>query len=574
MSKWKVGSLFAGVGGFDLGFEQTGKFETAWMSEWDRHAEAVLRRRFPNAKQLGDITKVDPSQLEPVDVVVGGFPCQDLSVAGKRAGLAGERSGLFHEFVRIVRGLPRRPSFVVVENVPGMLSSQQGRDFAVVLSEVAEEWGAVSVAWRILDSQYFGVAQRRRRVFLVLDLAGERAQEVLALGEGSSRNPPSRVPAEQESPQAARGCPDGGRPCFSRHDQSGTCREVSVAPRLSGKADNCCDIPMVLEQRSYAWNNNSTGPMETDVVPLRSSQGTSGFHEMNHPMVAQTFRKSARATSASDAETWVADEYANTLNTFDVSEVRATTVAIQGVDLFNQTITGDVHVPLRTAGGHGAPAIAVSHAFYSTGGTHGVNKDEEVCPPLKVGSSVGIPSPPAVAMRSTIPIQDGREIEKRQNGLGIGIAGDPSYTIDTTGAQSVAIQGNLIGRDAGGPQGVGASTDGVMYTLTRTDVHGVAFPIDTRNAGRNPDKLDEMNRQGCGVGKDGDPAHTLSVAHVNAVATATIVRRLTPDECCVLQGFPPDWNDGQADSHRYKQMGNAVTVTVARWIAERMARFL
>jgi DNA (cytosine-5)-methyltransferase 1 len=133
-------------------------------------------------------------------------------------------------------------------------------------------------------------------------------------------------------------------------------------------------------------------------------------------------------------------------------------------------------------------------------------------------------------MRSTIPIQDGREIEKRQNGLGIGIAGDPSYTIDTTGAQSVAIQGNLIGRDAGGPQGVGASTDGVMYTLTRTDVHGVA--------------------------------------------TATIVRRLTPDECCVLQGFPPDWNDGQADSHRYKQMGNAVTVTVARWIAERMARFL
>jgi len=497
MSKWKVGSLFAGVGGFDLGFEQTGKFETAWMSEWDRHAEAVLRRRFPNAKQLGDITKVDPSQLEPVDVVVGGFPCQDLSVAGKRAGLAGERSGLFHEFVRIVRGLPRRPSFVVVENVPGMLSSQQGRDFAVVLSEVAEEWGAVSVAWRLLDSQYFGVAQRRRRVFLVLDLAGERAQEVLALGEGSSRNPPSRVPAEQESPQAARGCPDGGRPCFSRHDQSGTCREVSVAPCLSAKADNCCDIPMVLEQRSYAWNNNSTGPLETDVVPLRSSQGTSGFHEMNHPMVAQTFGKSARATSASDAETWVADEYANTLNTFDVSEVRATTVA-------------------------------VSHAFYSTGGTHGVNQDEEVCPPLKVGSSVGIPPP--VAMRSTIPIQDGREIEKRQNGLGIGIAGDPSYTIDTTGAQSVAIQGNLIGRDAGGPQGVGASTDGVMYTLTRTDVHGVA--------------------------------------------TATIVRRLTPDECCVLQGFPPDWNDGQADSHRYKQMGNAVTVTVARWIAERMARFL
>lgn len=157
MPKWKVGSLFAGVGGFDLGFEQTGKFETVWMSEWDKHAEGVLRRRFPGAKQIGDITKVDPAGLEPVDVVVGGFPCQDLSVAGKRAGLAGERSGLFHEFVRIVRGLPVRPSFIVVENVPGMLSSQQGRDFAVVLSEVAESWGAVSSrgeSWTVSTSEW------------------------------------------------------------------------------------------------------------------------------------------------------------------------------------------------------------------------------------------------------------------------------------------------------------------------------------------------------------------------------------------------------------------------------------
>jgi DNA (cytosine-5)-methyltransferase 1 len=426
MSKWKVGSLFAGVGGFDLGFEQTGKFETVWMSEWDRHAEAVLRRRFPNAKQLGDITKVDPSQLEPVDVVVGGFPCQDLSVAGKRAGLAGERSGLFHEFVRIVRGLPRRPSFVVVENVPGMLSSQQGRDFAVVLSEVAEEWGAVSVAWRLLDSQYFGVAQRRRRVFLVLDLAGERAQEVLALGEGSSRNPPSRVPAEQESPQAARGCPDGGRPCFSRHDQSGTCREVSVAPCLSAKADNCCDIPMVLEQQPFSPHGHYRYENSDQSATLQDRENRLAGH--TH-LIAQTFRKSARATSASDAETWVADEYANTLNTFDVSEVRATTVAVEPLVL----------------------------SFPSNAGNRIHNEiSVDISSPLKVGSSVGIPSPPAVAMRST----------------------------------------------------------------------------------------------------------------------NTIVRRLTPDECCVLQGFPPDWNDGQADSHRYKQMGNAVTVTVARWIAERMARFL
>lgn len=411
LTKWKVGSLFAGVGGFDLGFEQTGRFESAWMSEWDKHAESVLRRRFPNARQLGDITKVDPAQLEPVDVVVGGFPCQDLSVAGKRAGLAGERSGLFHEFVRIVRGLPRRPSFVVVENVPGMLSSQQGRDFAVVLSEVAQEWGAVSVAWRVLDSQYFGVAQRRRRVFLVLDLAGERAPEVLALEQGSVGDPPSRIKAQSQSPEDARGCAERGRPCFSRHDQSGTCREVSVAPCLSAKADNCCDIPMVLEQQPFSPHGHYRYENSDQSATLQDRENRLAGH--TH-LVAQTYRKSARPTSVDTPETWVRDEVTNTLNTFDVGDVRATTVAVQGVDLYNQTLTGDVHVPLRTAQGHGAPAVAPS----------------------------------------------------------------------------------------------------------------------------------------------------------------TIVRRLTPDECCILQGFPPDWNDGQADSHRYKQMGNAVTVTVAKWIAERMARLM
>lgn len=395
MPKWKVGSLFAGVGGFDLGFEQTGKFETVWMSEWDKHAEGVLRRRFPGAKQIGDITKVDPAGLEPVDVVVGGFPCQDLSVAGKRAGLAGERSGLFHEFVRIVRGLPVRPSFIVVENVPGMLSSQQGRDFAVVLSEVAESWGAVSLAWRIVDSQYFGVAQRRRRCFLVVDTRAERAPEVLALEQGGCGDPPTRKPSQQEAPSdAARGA-GGGHSFFSRHDQSGTCREVSVAPCLSAKADNCCDIPMVLEQTAF------------------SPHGHYRYESSD---------QSARATSSTAPETWVQDEYANTLNGFDVGDTRANTVA-------------------------------VAHAFYSTGGTHGVNQEVECCPPLKVGSALGIPSPPAVATR-------------------------------------------------------------------------------------------------------------------------TVVRRLTPSECCILQGFPPDWNDGQADSHRYKQMGNAVTVTVAKWIAENMARLM
>ena len=108
----KVGSLFAGIGGFDLGFERAG-FDVAWCVEKDEHAQKVLRARFPNAQIYGDITAVDPLSLCPVDVVYGGFPCQDLSVAGRRAGLKGERSGLFFDAMRIVRSV--HPRLLVLE---------------------------------------------------------------------------------------------------------------------------------------------------------------------------------------------------------------------------------------------------------------------------------------------------------------------------------------------------------------------------------------------------------------------------------------------------------------------------
>ena len=125
------------------------------------------------------------------------------------------------------------------------------------------------------------------------------------------------------------------------------------------------------------------------------------------------------------------------------------------------------------------------------------------------------------------PIQDGREMDKSQNGLGVGEENDPAYTLDRTGAQAVAIQGNMIGRaDTAGPQGKGYTEEGEpMFTLTKTDVHAVA---------------------------------------------GSTVRRLTPMECERLQGFPDGWTDGQTDGHRYKQMGNAVAVPVVEWIVKRL----
>jgi DNA (cytosine-5)-methyltransferase 1 len=128
--------------------------------EIDKAAQAVLRRHFPNAQLHSDITTVSGGDLGPaVDVLCGGFPCQDVSVAGRRAGLAGARSGLWHEFHRILG--EARPRWVVIENVPGLLSSNRGRDFATILRGLGDI--GYCVAWRVLDSQYFGVPQRRLR---------------------------------------------------------------------------------------------------------------------------------------------------------------------------------------------------------------------------------------------------------------------------------------------------------------------------------------------------------------------------------------------------------------------------
>ena len=184
MNDLTCGSLFSGVGGMDIGIAAAG-FRHDFFAEIDEYCRAVLHHRFPGTTVYDDVRAVGAEAAErgTLDLLAGGFPCQDLSVAGKRKGLAGERSGLFHEFMRIVDAL--RPSAVLLENVEGLFSSNGGRDFAVVLEALAErgyEW-----TYRLLDSQHFGVPQRRRRVF-VLAIAGEhsaagRIGEVLALTE-------------------------------------------------------------------------------------------------------------------------------------------------------------------------------------------------------------------------------------------------------------------------------------------------------------------------------------------------------------------------------------------------------
>lgn len=214
----RLGSLFSGSGGFELAGSLCG-IEPVFASEVEPYPISVTRSRFPDMKHLGDISKVSGYEIEPVDIITFGSPCQDLSIAGKRAGLKHEangdeettRSGLFMEAVRIIKEMREAtnglyPRFALWENVPGAFSSNKGEDFRIVLEELikivepeavmpavpAKGWAYAdsyvgdgwSLAYRVFDAQYWGVPQRRRRIHLVLDLRGERAREILFEREG------------------------------------------------------------------------------------------------------------------------------------------------------------------------------------------------------------------------------------------------------------------------------------------------------------------------------------------------------------------------------------------------------
>ena len=170
----KVLSLFSGVGGFDMGLENAG-METVFQCEWDKHANSILYKHWPDVPKWDDVSTLTGKHIlahaPVVDVVAWGSPCQDLSVAGKRAGLEGGRSGLFHEGIRIIKELQEEtngqyPRISIWENVVGALNSNRGADFGIILNEMAEA-GAVAIEWSVLDAQYFGIPQRRRRVFVI-----------------------------------------------------------------------------------------------------------------------------------------------------------------------------------------------------------------------------------------------------------------------------------------------------------------------------------------------------------------------------------------------------------------------
>lgn len=250
--------VFRSAGGRD--FERAG-FDVRWQVEREPFCHKVLTRRF-GASIFDDVRTVGAANLHPVDVMVGGFPCQDVSVAGRGAGLEGDRSGLFFEFVRLIDEL--RPSWVVIENVLGLLSNRQGRDFATVLVHLADL--GFGVCWRVVDSRYFRVAQRRRRVFLVLGARVRCAESILlepasgAWGVETSREAGPDVAATLRSRSASRGVNAPGR--GGEDDENIVAYCLRADPGGIGQGHNVTFIadPITAnEARTYDHGGNNAG---------------------------------------------------------------------------------------------------------------------------------------------------------------------------------------------------------------------------------------------------------------------------------------------------------------------------
>lgn len=280
-------------------------WEAVGFSEIERFPSSVLAHHYPDVKNYGDMTKYKEWDIDgdSVDLLVGGTPCQAFSVAGLRKGLEDPRGNLSLVFVGMVEHF--KPEWVVWENVPGVLSSNGGRDFGSFIGALASI--GYGFAWRCLDAQYFGVPQRRRRIFLVAHSSGDsrRAAEVLF-------EPESLLWNHKKSRTQGQGIADASI--------TGTVSSKWAKGTGGPAGDECYN----LVNTSYLYENHPndsrvTGPVDPSPT-VAARWGTGGG---NTPLVQHTFRKSRRAQSTEDYETWVPDNVTNTLNCFDIGDIRS-----------------------------------------------------------------------------------------------------------------------------------------------------------------------------------------------------------------------------------------------------------
>ena len=300
----KVGSLFSGVGGFDLGLERSGH-EIVWQVEYDKQARSILRKHWPDVKIYNDVQQVGGKDgqtgrdvLEEVDLICGGFPCQDLSVAGHRRGLDGSKSGLWYEFHRILEEC--RPQYCLVENVPGLFSSNKGRDMEVLvrgLEELGYQW-----QYRILDSQHFGVPQRRRRVFIVGYLGEGCAPQVLLESESLPWHPEtSREEGQGSAGDAGCSDEDSGREqvvarCtgYAKYKMED---EMKASSPLRARHNEATDLVVAFQPGNLTRKAGANPSSEVFPTLGAATLGDQAPHVATHQRVAPTLNSSGAGTS-------------------------------------------------------------------------------------------------------------------------------------------------------------------------------------------------------------------------------------------------------------------------------------
>lgn len=562
-----LGSLFDGIGGFPLAAVHCGGVPV-WASEIEPFPMRVTKLRFPDMLHVGDITKLDGAKLPPVDVICGGSPCQDLSVAGLRKGLAGERSGLFMDQVRIVKEMRAederrgvsddfiRPRYLVWENVPGAFSSANGEDFRAVIEEIVhikdstchvprpdtgrwESAGAAilgdqfSLAWRVLDAQYWGVAQRRRRIFLVADFGGLTAPKILF---------------EQER---LLGDPAEGQ---------GQGKGVTTTAGNSSADSGGSRVAEEKEVDIFAFHINQ----REETINLNGISGA------------------LMATTNMQMQTFVAEG----MRKFESAEKEEECLSLNDQGGERMDVSVDVTATLR-AGMSGHPPLVMGIQQGSAG------TEEIPDPALTEEAETGgnnqqiLFENHGIDARYTGPHEVAPTMSDRYG------TGGNNVPLVSDMPESYCIAGNIIDREVqNGGNGLGCQPD-ISYTLTSADRHAVFSRqrsdeflqnrvTATQSARQHKDATDLVCEPYQNtVGTIGYTDHKgINNQYVSEdkciVENRRLIRRLTPLECERLQGFPDHWTDipGASDSARYKALGNSVAIPCVDFVLRGIAYFL
>lgn len=559
-------SICSGVDSCSLAWTQTpdGKglgWEPVGFSEIEKFPSAVLKHHYPDVPNLGDMTAFRewPDRIfEEASLLVGGTPCQAFSHAGQRRSLDDERGNLTLTYTQLINHADRirlragKPRPIVLwENVPGVLNTPDNA-LGCLFSELSgedcspiKEWSKAGrilgrgrrVAWCVLDSQYFGVPQRRRRVFalaipseLVDDSSIPDPGEILSIGTCLRGNSPARPQQGKDSSSSSRpGSSDG-------HWEGG-----EVHPTLNRGCEG-----------SPGYSNEEL-----------FSQGGAGLVPEQHREVANCLRAQENFSHREDTDNCV---------------VTAEAKWWDGSDVAPTQLTNSQNQFMPDQGKLNAIVEPKPQAFYSNQGSQEMPSEEDLAPPLNVCGQTA----------TVIPIQNQAirsDGEGKGNGLGVGEDGDPAPTLNSTENHAICIQNATIDRisDAG-PQGKGTSEE-LAFTLNQGAAHAVAFNIDSQSS--NSIKSDNPHSGSQEIDKASAlttfPPSPEGPRGGNAVVEATqqemVVRRLTPVECERLMGFPDNytqipWKGKPAeecpDGPRYKACGNSMVVPVMRWLGERI----